>query len=121
MTKPPAAHPPWCLRTHACTAAPARRGWPARGEHRSDPYRLDTSHGAIIATLVASAATGRTWLETRLSLAIPEQHTRAPLCADLIAGSIAQAIRDVFAQADNATTTRPATAALRGHRQEITQ
>jgi hypothetical protein len=95
----PTRHPDWCARRHYCTTLPATKTLPARGEHRSEPLRLDTAYGGIIATLVASR-TGRAWLEMRISVHIPEQETRARLRADLIAGEIDQAIYGAIAQAD---------------------
>jgi hypothetical protein len=117
-------HPDWCLRTFACTAAPATRSLPARGEHRSEPFRLDTGYGGIVAILAASTS-GRAWLELRVSVHIPEQETSARLRADLIAEEIDQAITGAIAQADIrlALAADPELAALCAatHRQEVTR
>jgi hypothetical protein len=92
-------HPDWCLRTFACTAAPAGNGLPARGEHRGAPQRIDTTWGGIVATLVESPA-GRAYVEVRLSVAIPADESRARLRASLIADEIQQAVDTAVLDAD---------------------
>jgi hypothetical protein len=109
----PITHPDWCARAHYCSAVPATRTLPARGEHRSEPFRLDTPWGGLVATLVA-AVSGRAWLELRISVHIPEQENRARLRADLIAEHIGTAIGTATTQADLRLAARrdPTLAAL---------
>lgn len=98
MTRP-ISHPDWCTRGFHCTANPGSPTLPARGEHRGEPQRIDTSWGGIIATLVASA-NGRAYVEIRLSVAIPADEPRARLRAWSIAGEIEQAVDTAVLDAD---------------------
>jgi hypothetical protein len=107
-------HPHWCALAHYCTALPAGRVLPARGEHRSEPMRIDSAWGGTVATLVASATTGRAWLELRISVHIPDTEPAARLRADLIAGEVTEAVTAAIYAADmtQAIATDPYLAAL---------
>jgi hypothetical protein len=119
----PITHPTWCARAHYCTATSASRNLPARGEHRSQPMRIDTTWGGLVATLVASH-TGRPYLELRMSVHIPAQETRARLRADLISRELARAVDLALVEADVAylLATQPdLRLAIEANHQEVTR
>ena len=93
--RPPRVCPPWCPGDHRCTA---RHGYPS-GEHRSEPLRVETSWGVLVATRVQALGDMGSRLEVRLQVRLAAAEEVAHHQAAEVASEIDTAVRAALATA----------------------